>query len=117
MSQTNPRTWPRKTVVDLRTRSAAFREFKCMTGDWPVLSAGLYAGRFLFALLLISILFWYGRQHAGEVNRVGLYTLLGSLPVIFVWNIVETLVWNHELRRRALISRGMYVGLTQLPSR
>jgi hypothetical protein len=116
MSQPIPGTSSRKTIIDVRTRSAAFREFKCITGEWPLLSALLYVGRFVLMFVLISVLFWYGRQHAENVNRITLYALLGFLPVIFVWNIAETLVWNYELRRRNLISRGMYLGLTQLPS-
>jgi hypothetical protein len=116
MSQPNPGSWPQKTVIDVRTRKAAFREFKCLTGQWPVLSAALYVGRFVLMFVLISILFWYGRLHAENVNRVTMYALIGFLPVIFIWNILETLAWNHELRRKNLISRGMYLGLTQLPS-
>ena len=116
MAQQNQESWPRRTVVDVRTRSAAFREFKSLTGGWPVLSIAFYAGRYVLMAVLMSVLLWYGRQHSENVNRVTLYALIGFLPVIFVWNILETLVWNRELRRRNLISRGTYLRLTQLPS-
>jgi hypothetical protein len=109
-------TWPGKTILNVRKRSAAFKTYKCLTGVWPVLTAALYAGRFLLMFILISALFWYGRQHSSNVNRVTLYALVGFLPVIFVWNILETLAWNYDLRRKGLIPRGTYLGLTQIPA-
>lgn len=109
-------TWPGKTILDVRKRSAAFRTYKCLTGIWPVLTAALYAGRYVLMLTLFSVLFWYGRHHTANVNRVTLYALVGFLPVIFVWNILETLAWNYELRRKGLIPRGTYLGLTQIPA-
>ena len=112
----SPAVWPGKRILNLRKRSAVFRNYKCLTGAWPVLSALSYAGRFVLLAALVSFLLWYGRLGRPNVNRVTLYALVGFLPVIFVWNVVETLVWNYELRRRGLIPRGTYLGLTQIPA-
>jgi hypothetical protein len=62
MPQQNQESWPRKTVVDVRTRSTAFREFKSLTGGWPVLSIAFYAGRYVLMAVLMSVLFWPAAQ-------------------------------------------------------
>lgn len=109
-------TWPGKTILNVRKRSAAFRTYKCLTGVWPVLTAALYAGRFVLMFALVSVLFWYGRQHYADVNRVTFYSLVAFLPVIFIWNVLETLAWNYDLKRKDLIPRGTYLGLTEIPA-
>jgi len=109
-------TWPGKTILNVRKRGAAFRTYKCLTGVWPVLTAGLYAGRFVLMLALLSGLFWYERQHSATGNHVTFYALIGLLPAIFLWNVLEILAWNYDLRRKHLIPRGTYLGLTQIPA-
>lgn len=108
--------WPGKIILNVRKRSAAFRNYKCLTGVWPALTAALYAARYLLWAGLVAFLLWYGRQHHANVNRVTFYALVGFLPVIFVWNVLETLAWNYDLRRKGLIPRGTYLGLTQIPA-
>lgn len=103
-------------ILNVRKRSAAFRTYKCLTGVWPALTTALYAGRYALVAGLIAALLWYGRMHAAKANRVTFYALLAFLPVIFVWNVLETLAWNYDLRRKGLIPRGTYLGLTQIPA-
>ena len=81
-------------------RTAAFRAYKERTGAWPVFSMTAFATRYVLMLAVISGLFWYGRLHAMNGTRVTIYALVALLPFIFVWNILETLVWNYDLRRR-----------------
>lgn len=106
--------WSGKVILNVRKRSAAFRTYKCLTGVWPALTAALYAGRYLLVVSIISALL-YDRQHSPGINRVTFYALAGFLPMIFIWNIFETLAWNYDLRRKGLIPRGTYLSLTQIP--
>lgn len=118
MSQVNANApaWSGKIILNVRKRRVAFHHYKCITGMWPLLTAVLYAGRFLLMFGLIVFLLWYGRQHSASANRVTLYSLIGFVPLIFVWNVLETLAWNFELRRKGMIGQGIYLGLTQIPA-
>lgn len=103
------------SVVDIPKRGEIYRRFKALTGTWPVYSVVFYAGRFVLMLGIISFLFWYGHFHSTEANRITLYALIGMLPVIFLWNVLEIFVWNYELRRRGLIAGRTYLSLRQIP--
>lgn len=112
----NAPAWSGKIILNVRKRRVAFHHYKCITGIWPLLTVACYVGRFLLLLGLIAFLVWYGGQHSASPNRVTLYALIGFVPVIFVWNVLETLAWNFELRRKGLIGQGIYLGLTQIPA-
>jgi hypothetical protein len=112
----NAPAWSGKIILNVRKRRVAFHHYKCIAGMWPLLTAGLYVGRFLLMLGLVAFLVWYGYRHGASANRVSLYALIGFIPLIFVWNILETLAWNFELRRKGLIGQGIYLGLTQIPA-
>jgi hypothetical protein len=96
-------------------RSNVFSEYRRRTGSWPVLSISLYAGRFVFMLAAVSFLFWYSQSHGNSLPRTMIYFLLGTLPIVVAWTITETIAWNHDLRRKGLISKGTIFAVRQLP--
>ena len=111
----SPRTPQKLTIRNLPDRNAAFREYKQRTGAWPVLSIVLYAARFVLMFAIISVLFWYGRLHAGSTTHVTIGFLVLSPLFILLWTLLESVVWNYELRREQLISRGTFLTIKQFP--
>jgi len=106
---------PQKSATTYPQRTTAFAEYRRRTGEWPVLSIALYAGRLLLMLAGISFLFWYGRIHSTTFTRTTLYFLLATLPVALGWSVAESLAWNHDLRRKGLLSGQMIMGVRQMP--
>jgi hypothetical protein len=96
-------------------RTSAFSAYRRRTGEWPALSIALYVGRLLLMLVGISFLFWYGRSHGSTVTRTMLYFVLATLPVALLWSIAESFAWNHDLRRKGLLSGQMIMGVRQMP--
>lgn len=105
----------RVSIHNVRDRAAAFKEYKQRTGAWPVPSMALYAGRFVLIFAAISVMFWYGRLHAGSTSQITLKVLLIAPLCIFLWTALEVVAWNYDLRRKQLTSRGMFLTLKQFP--
>lgn len=106
----------RSSIEELSSRNAVFREYKRRTGNWPVLSMAAYFGRFVLMLAAISFLFWYGRLHPANVNRITIYFFAAFLAGIFIWNVLESLAWNYDLRRKKLTEPGSFLSPRQMPS-
>jgi hypothetical protein len=104
-----------KSATTYPQRTTAFAEYRRRTGEWPVLSIALYVGRMLLMLAGISFLFWYGRSHSDAFTRTTLYFVLATLPVALGWSVGESLAWNHDLRRKGLLSGQAIMGVRQMP--
>ncbi len=104
-----------RTIINVRDRLTAFKEFKRRTGAWPVFSIVLHVARYVVMLGIISVLFWYGRQHPGESGRTMFAFLVVAPLFILLWTLIESVVWNYELRRKQLTSRGTFLTVKQFP--
>ncbi len=111
----SPRTPQKLTIRNLPNRNAAFREYKQRTGAWPVFSIVMHVMRYVLMFVIVSALFWYGRLHAGSATQVSLGFLLLAPLFILLWTLLESLIWNYELRRKQLTSRGTFLTIKQFP--
>lgn len=105
----------RRAVLNVNDRMTAFKEYKRRTGVWPVFSVVLHVARFVLMFAAVSFLFWYGRRPGASVNQITLGFLLVSLPAILLWTLLESVIWNYELRRKQLTSRGTFLTIKQFP--
>lgn len=102
-------------IMPQASPTAVFSEYKRRTGAWPMLSMAAYYGRYLLMFGGLSWLFWFGRSHPEEMRRVTLYFFGAFLIIIFLWNLIESLAWNYDLRRNRLASVGTFYGARQFP--
>jgi len=111
----SPRTPQKLTIRNLPDRNAAFREYKQRTGARPVLSIMMHVARYVLMFVIVSVLFWYGRLHAGSSVHVTIGFLVLAPLFILLWTVLESLAWNYELRRKQLTSRGTFLTIKQFP--
>jgi hypothetical protein len=102
-------------VLNFSNRIAAIKEFKRRTGSWPAFSIAMHVARYVLMLAIISLLFWYGRQHPESPQQAMLAFLVAAPLFILLWTVLESLVWNYELRARRLTDRGTFLTVKQFP--
>jgi Flp pilus assembly protein TadB len=96
-------------------RMTTFREFRRRTGSWPLLSMSTHFARYVLMLAIISLVFWYGRQHPDSPGQAMLAFLVAAPLFILLWTVLESFVWNYELRARRLTDRGTFLTVKQFP--
>ena len=97
------------------SRMAAFKEFKRRTGAWPRFSIAVHVARYVLMLVIISLVFWYSRRHPESPGQSTLVFVVVAPLFILLWTVVESLVWNYDLRARKLTSRGTFLTVKQFP--
>jgi hypothetical protein len=106
---------PTIRVLNLSNRMAAIKEFKRRTGSWPIFSVAMQVGRYALMLAIIGLVFWYGRQHPESPGQAMLAFLVAAPLFILLWTVLESVVWNYELRARRLTDRGTFLTVKQFP--
>lgn len=96
-------------------RTSTFKEFRRRTGNWPAFSIAMHVARYVLMLVIISLVFWYGRQHPESPGQAMLAFLVAAPLFILLWTVLESLVWNYELRARGLTNRGTFLTVKQFP--
>jgi hypothetical protein len=66
-------------------------------------------------LAIITLVFWYSRRHPETPGQSTLIFLVAAPLFILLWNVLESLVWNYELRARRITSRGTFLTTKQFP--
>jgi hypothetical protein len=102
-------------VRTVSNRMTAIKEFKRKTGVWPVYSLVMHVTRYVLMLAIITLVFWYSRRHPETPGQSTLIFLVAAPLFILLWNVLESLVWNYELRARRITSRGTFLTTKQFP--
>jgi hypothetical protein len=101
-------------IPDIRKHVTNWRQFRRLTGAWPILSIATYLLRFVIITAGVVAILWYGVARHGWTKDQ--YFLLSFLVVIiFCWFRVERMAWNRELRERGIASPNDVWGVTQFP--
>jgi FtsH-binding integral membrane protein len=102
-------------VRNFSNRMTAIKEFKRRTGVWPVYSIAMHVARYVLMLAIIALVFWYSRRNPDSPGQATLIFLVAAPLFILLWNVLESLVWNYELRARELTSRSTFLTTKQFP--
>jgi hypothetical protein len=98
-------------------RTSAFKEFKRRTGASPAFSVAMHVARYVLMLAIISVVFWYGRLHPESPGQAMLVFLVAAPLFILLWTVLESLVWNYELRAKGLTDRRTFLTVKQFPEK